>query len=158
MGHLAVMDDSPAKLGFTARGVALGRRETLPGSCDREARGTVWLVRDPAEREEALATAARYAQVGVVTEFLDPERLRAEEPDLRPGLGGGLLVPGDQVLYPPGAARFLLERALGRPWSAGARTWRSGPWTRPGAPGTPPGPALKQGPGTCFPKNRHLIY
>jgi glycine/D-amino acid oxidase-like deaminating enzyme len=114
MGHLAVMDDSPLMLGFTARSVALWRRETLPGVCGREARGTLWVVRDRTERDEVQAALRRYARVGVAAEFLDGERLRTEEPALRPGLEGGLLVPGDQVLYPPLAARFLLDRALGR--------------------------------------------
>ena len=35
----------------------------------------------------------------------------ALEPNLRPGLAGGLLVPGDGVLYPPHATHWLLERA-----------------------------------------------
>ena len=33
------------------------------------------------------------------------------EPNLRAGMAGGLLVPEDGVLYPPCAARFLMERA-----------------------------------------------
>jgi glycine/D-amino acid oxidase-like deaminating enzyme len=37
--------------------------------------------------------------------------LRRLEPNLRRDLAGGLLVPEDAVLYPPCAARFLLERA-----------------------------------------------
>jgi glycine/D-amino acid oxidase-like deaminating enzyme len=37
--------------------------------------------------------------------------LRRLEPNLRDGLAGGLLVAEDAVLYPPCAARFLIERA-----------------------------------------------
>ena len=37
--------------------------------------------------------------------------LETAEPNLRKGLAGGLLVPEDAVLYPPCAARFLIERA-----------------------------------------------
>lgn len=114
MGHLAVLDDSPAQLAFTLRGVSLWRREDLPMGCEREARGTLWLAKTAAERDEAQAKAERYRQAGVEAEYLDSDRLRAEEPALRPGLTGALLVPGDQVLYPVGAARYLLERALGR--------------------------------------------
>ncbi len=36
------------------------------------------------------------------------------EPSLRPGLAGALRVPGDRVLYPVNAARWLLERAVAR--------------------------------------------
>jgi D-hydroxyproline dehydrogenase subunit beta len=36
----------------------------------------------------------------------------AEEPKLRPGLAGGLLVPDDGVIYPPAATDWLLHDAL----------------------------------------------
>src|SRR5581483_5013456 len=52
-----------------------------------------------------------YAGRDVRTEVLAPERLKALEPNLRGGMAGGLLVPEDAVIYPPCAARFLLERA-----------------------------------------------
>src|SRR6476660_7292281 len=52
-----------------------------------------------------------YGQRGVTTEVLDPQALQKLEPNLRQGLAGGLLVPGDVVLYPPCAASFLIERA-----------------------------------------------
>jgi glycine/D-amino acid oxidase-like deaminating enzyme len=114
MGHLVVLDDSPEQMGFTGRGLALWRREDLPAGCEREARGTVWVARDAEEMEEARAKAGRYAAMGLEAELLDPDRLRAAEPALRGGLAGGLLVTGDQVLYPVAGARFLLDRALGR--------------------------------------------
>src|SRR5207302_1694722 len=34
------------------------------------------------------------------------------EPNLRTPLAGGLLVAGDSVIYPPGAAAYLLQRAV----------------------------------------------
>ncbi len=43
--------------------------------------------------------------------MLDPQTLERLEPNLRKGMAGGLLVPEDVVLYPPCAARFLIERA-----------------------------------------------
>ncbi len=45
-------------------------------------------------------------------EILNAQELREAEPHLRPGLSGGLLVPDDAVIYPPCAARFLLEQAV----------------------------------------------
>jgi glycine/D-amino acid oxidase-like deaminating enzyme len=48
---------------------------------------------------------------GVPTEILDANRLRQSEPNLRAALEGGLFVPEDAVLYPPCAARFLIQRA-----------------------------------------------
>ncbi len=114
MGHLMTLDESPRTLAFTARGVELWRRETLPGPCALEPRGTLWVARDAAERDAARQAAERFARAGVATEFLEPAALRAQEPALRPGLAGGLVVPGDQVLYPVSASRFLLDRALER--------------------------------------------
>jgi glycine/D-amino acid oxidase-like deaminating enzyme len=52
-----------------------------------------------------------FSERGVRTEVLDAEALAKAEPNLRPGLAGGLVVPDDSVLYPPAAARFLLETA-----------------------------------------------
>jgi glycine/D-amino acid oxidase-like deaminating enzyme len=45
---------------------------------------------------------------------MDARQLKDAEPNLRDGLVGGLLVPGDGVLYPPCAARFLMRRAQQR--------------------------------------------
>jgi glycine/D-amino acid oxidase-like deaminating enzyme len=43
--------------------------------------------------------------------MLDSAALKRLEPNLRDGMAGGLLVPEDAVLYPPCAARFLMDRA-----------------------------------------------
>src|SRR5207249_5062205 len=48
---------------------------------------------------------------GVRVEVLDEVGVEAAEPNLRPGMVGGLRVPEDAVLYPPCAARFLLGQA-----------------------------------------------
>ena len=40
--------------------------------------------------------------------------MREAEPGLRPGLVGGLRVPGDSVIYPPCAAQFFVDQARGR--------------------------------------------
>ena len=42
-----------------------------------------------------------YADRGVEAEALDAQTLARHEPNLRPGLLGGLRVPGDSVVYPP---------------------------------------------------------
>src|SRR6185369_5024166 len=51
--------------------------------------------------------------ISVRAEVLDSAQLAEAEPNLRPGLAGALLVPDDAVIYPPCAARFLLDRARG---------------------------------------------
>src|SRR5207249_7784009 len=48
---------------------------------------------------------------GVPVEVLDRPALEKGEPNLRKGMAGALFVPEDAVLYPPCAARFLMDRA-----------------------------------------------
>jgi len=55
-----------------------------------------------------------YEKRAVAVEVMDARQLKEAEPNLRDGLAGGLLVPGDAVLYPPCAARFLILRAQAR--------------------------------------------
>lgn len=114
MGGLMVLDDTPAQLALTVRSVGLWREESLPARCEREPRGTMWLATDPEEMDELKAKAGRYAKVGWASELLDPGQLKQWEPSVRPGLAGGLRVPGDQTLYQIGTARFLLDRAVSR--------------------------------------------
>ena len=51
---------------------------------------------------------------GFRRDVLDEKPLKRLEPNWSDGLAGGLLVPQDAVLYPPCAARFLIERAQSR--------------------------------------------
>jgi glycine/D-amino acid oxidase-like deaminating enzyme len=55
-------------------------------------------------------------------EILNGDEVRRAEPNLRPGLAGGLRVIDDGVLYPPCAAKFLLDKArrLGAEFSTNA--------------------------------------
>jgi glycine/D-amino acid oxidase-like deaminating enzyme len=113
MGHLVVMDDSPAQLALTAAAVDLWRELAphLPAACEDEPRGTLWLAAEEPEMDLVRAKAELYRAHGIAAEALSGAEVAAEEPRLRPGLAGGLLVPGDRVIYPPAAARFLLARA-----------------------------------------------
>jgi glycine/D-amino acid oxidase-like deaminating enzyme len=52
-----------------------------------------------------------YSERNVRVEVLDDTDVMKAEPNLRPGMAGGLRVPDDAVLYPPCATRFLLEQA-----------------------------------------------
>jgi glycine/D-amino acid oxidase-like deaminating enzyme len=60
---------------------------------------------------EVLRKQRYYTERGVRVEVLDSAAVAQAEPNLRAGMRGGLRVPDDAVLYPPCAARFLLERA-----------------------------------------------
>jgi glycine/D-amino acid oxidase-like deaminating enzyme len=113
MGHLVVMDDSPAQLTLTAYSRSVWKElvPLLPPSTEYEATGTVWVAADDEEMEEVLAKKTTYAKAGVDSIILDAHGLALAEPNLRRGLAGGLLVPDDAVIYPPTAALFFLDEA-----------------------------------------------
>lgn len=113
MGHLVVMDDSPAQLALTQYSRSLWRNERseLPASVEYESCGTVWVASDDEEMEEVHAKQDLYAKSGVESHILDAIALRETEPNLRKDLIGGLLVPDDGVVYPPAAAGFFLAEA-----------------------------------------------
>jgi D-hydroxyproline dehydrogenase subunit beta len=113
MGHIVVMDDSPAQLALTALSRQLWTElaPDLPAACEDVRAGTLWIA---ATEEELPAVAQKRAlceAAGVRAEVLDARDLARAEPALRPGLAGALLVPDDRVLYPPNAARWFLDRA-----------------------------------------------
>jgi glycine/D-amino acid oxidase-like deaminating enzyme len=114
MGHIVVMDDSEAQFALTHYSQTLWERlqEQLPAAVEFERRGTIWIAADEEEKAEVRRKCAYYLARGVQAEILDPQALHEAEPHLRAPLAGGLLVEGDSVLYPPAAARFLLEQAV----------------------------------------------
>lgn len=109
MGHLVCMDDNPAELALSAYSLQLWRGvlERMPESCAWHSCGTLWL----AEREDEMAIAElkqrRMAEYGVLGETLSAAQIARLEPMLRPGLAGGLQVPGDGIVYAPNVARWL---------------------------------------------------
>jgi glycine/D-amino acid oxidase-like deaminating enzyme len=113
MGHIVVMDDSEAQFALTRYSQQLWQalRTELPDDVEYEPCGTIWVAADEEEMAEVRRKHAFYTNRGVPTEILDAQRLRHSEPNLRDALAGGLLVPEDAVLYPPCAARFLMQRA-----------------------------------------------
>jgi D-hydroxyproline dehydrogenase subunit beta len=113
MGHLVVMDDSPEQLALTAYSVRMWHE--LAASIDARSEydpcGTLWLAENDLQIEAVRSKSGVYATVGVRTEVLGPDALFALEPNLRRDLAGALLVPGDGVVYPPGAVLHLLKVA-----------------------------------------------
>ncbi len=113
MGHIVVMDDSEAQFALTRYSQTLwdSLQPELPSAVEFDRTGTIWVGADEEEMNEVRRKSSYYGQRGVTTEILNAQQLREAEPHLRPSLAGGLLVPGDSVLYPPCAAAHLLEDA-----------------------------------------------
>jgi len=116
MGHIVVMDDSEPQFALTRYSQRLWQllRPGLPDDVEYEQCGTIWVATDEDEMAEVRRKHAYYGSRNVPTEVLDANAIKALEPNLRQGMAGGLLVPEDGVLYPPCAARFLIERAQER--------------------------------------------
>ncbi len=114
MGHLVVMDDSPAQMALCAWSLARWR-ELLP-RFDGDSRtnwcGTLWLAADDDELAASRAKAQLYHQAGLAAEVLDHRQLREAELAVRDGLAGALRIPGDGVCYPPAIARRMVEEAV----------------------------------------------
>lgn len=116
MGHVVVMDDSDAQFALTRYSQTLWQQlaPELPAEAEYEQCGTIWVAADDEEMAEVKRKDHHYRERGVPTVILDSETLARIEPNVRPGMAGGLLVPEDAVVYPPCAAGFLLERAQSR--------------------------------------------
>ncbi len=114
MGHLVVMDDSDAQFALTHFSQRLWNElaPSLSDDCEFDPTGTLWVAVDDEEMAEVRRKHEYYSSRGVASEILDAKGLAEAEPNLRPGCVGGLRVPGDRVLYPPCAARWLLNDAL----------------------------------------------
>ena len=116
MGHLVVMDDSPAQFALTAYSCRLWAElaVTLPAQVEYTACGTIWVAADDEEMAEVQRKKSVYESFGARAEILGPAELAEAEPGLRRGLLGGLLIADDAVIYPPCAARYLLECACAK--------------------------------------------
>jgi len=103
MGHLVAMDDDPAELALAHYSLSLWEAFTGIEQIEYSRCGTLWVAGNEAEYAHIPAKIDRLAKVGVHL-----------EPALRPGLYGGMRVPREAVVYPPGMARHLLHRACAR--------------------------------------------
>lgn len=113
MGHLVVMDDSPAQFALTSYSRRLWHQlaPQLPADVEFDPCGTMWVAADEQEMAEVRRKEAFYRERGVKVEVLDGSALAQAEPNLRRDLVGGLCVVDDAVLYPPSAADLLLKQA-----------------------------------------------
>jgi glycine/D-amino acid oxidase-like deaminating enzyme len=116
MGHLVVMDDNEAELALSAWSLELWREFVAehPERHEYSQCGTIWVAADDEEMAAARVKAKTLTAHGLPCAMLDAASLYEREPQLRPGLAGGLLVNGDGLVYPPKSARMLMDRAVAR--------------------------------------------
>ena len=114
MGHVVVLDDSPAQLALTRYSQQLWQKmgSRLPAEAEYTARGTLWLASNDQERQEISRKYSVYCQHGIPCQVIEAAALAIMEPSLRSGLAGGLLVNEDLVVAPQIAANYLLQQAL----------------------------------------------
>lgn len=117
MGHLVALDGSPAELALTAASLRLWQRFATDPNSEFHRCGTLWLARSEAELSALPVRLAQLTAAGIRAERVDARSLYRLEPQLAPGLMGGMRVPDDAVVYPPAVARRLVAHAQ----AAGAR-------------------------------------
>jgi glycine/D-amino acid oxidase-like deaminating enzyme len=110
------MDDSEAQFALTRYSQQLWKQLQRELCADVEYRqcGTLWIAADEEEMAEVIRKQQYYTQRDVPVSVIDGDVLAHLEPSLRRGMAGALLVPEDAVIYPPCAARFLVERSQQR--------------------------------------------
>ena len=111
MGHIVVMDDSKAQLKLThlSRELWLQFAKDNASVCEYFPCGTLWVAVDAEEMDAVHQKAKNYEAHDINVEVLTHRNLYTYEPNLRPGLAGGLRVVDDCVIYPPNCATLLLQ-------------------------------------------------
>ncbi|MFL9960148.1 FAD-binding oxidoreductase [Paraburkholderia sediminicola] len=113
MGHLVVMNDSPAEFALSrySRDLWLQLAPRLRAR-DAFARcGTLWVAADEEEWQAARAMQAAFAAQNVAAQLLGAAELRACEPALAASLAGGLRIEHDSIVYAPTVAEWLLTQS-----------------------------------------------
>ncbi|HEX4770680.1 MAG TPA: FAD-dependent oxidoreductase [Bryobacteraceae bacterium] len=114
MGHIVVMDDSPAQLTLTRFSQQLWSdlRTQLPASAEFQQIGTLWIAADDEEMAEVERKHEVYERNGMPAEVLAAGQLAKLEPNLRAGLAGALRVACDSIVMAPVVAVFLVKACL----------------------------------------------
>ena len=115
MGHIVVMNDSPAEFALSrySRDLWLALAPQLR-TRDAFARcGTLWVAADDEEWQAARTMHAAFEAQGVSAQLLDAAALRACEPALAASMAGGLRIEHDSIVYAPTVAEWLLTQSSG---------------------------------------------
>jgi glycine/D-amino acid oxidase-like deaminating enzyme len=115
MGHIVVMNDSPAEFALSRYSRDLWL-ELAPQLRTRDAFarcGTLWVASDAEELDAAREMHAGFVAQDVAAQLLDEHALYDCEPSLAAGMAGGLLIGHDSIVYAPSAAQWLLTQSPG---------------------------------------------
>ena len=112
MGQILVEDGSEAEFALTRFSGQLWTElaPELPGEAEYRQLGTIWVAADEQELQAVERRREYYHARGVPAELLDAESLHRAEPNLRPGLLGGLWMPNDAVVTATAVVQMLVER------------------------------------------------
>ena len=132
MGHIVVMNDSPAEFALSRYSRELWL-ELAPQLRTRDAFarcGTLWVAADDEEWQAARAMHAAFEAQGVAAQLLDAPRCAPASRRWRRRMAGGLRIEHDSIVYAPTVAEWLLTQSpgaanirvrLGTPVSRGRR-------------------------------------
>lgn len=115
MGHIVVMNDSPAEFALSRYSRDLWL-ELAPQLRTRDAFarcGTLWVAADAEELDAAREMHAGFVAQDLAAQLLDERALYDCEPSLAAGMAGGLLIGHDSIVYAPSAAQWLLTQSPG---------------------------------------------
>ncbi len=113
MGHIVVMNDSPAEFALSrySRDLWLQLAPQLRARDAFSRCGTLWVAADEEEWQAARAMQAAFEAQGVAAQLLDAPALRSCEPALAASMTGGLRIEHDSIVYAPTVAEWLLTQS-----------------------------------------------
>lgn len=116
MGHVVAMPEGDAIYALTRYSQRLWAelKDQLPAQVEYRTPGTLWIAADDHEMSEVHRMHEVHRRAAFASDILSGPDLARLEPNLRPGFAGALHVPGDALISPTDATRFLIERATGR--------------------------------------------
>jgi glycine/D-amino acid oxidase-like deaminating enzyme len=116
MGHVVAMPEGDAIYALTRYSQRLWAemKDQLPAAVEYRTPGTLWIAADDHEMSEVQRMHQVHARADFPSNILSGDDLARLEPNLRPGFAGALLVPGDALISPAVATRFLVDQARSR--------------------------------------------
>jgi len=111
MGHIVFSPTSQPLIALTSYSQRLWDElaPTLPAAAQRNVCGTIWVAASEQQAASLPDMQALYHRNGLSADVLTPKELTEAEPNLRPGLAGGLIVLGDSIVSPLPVLESLLD-------------------------------------------------